>query len=133
MKILMTCTQLMLSPVSGVNLDGLADWGPELSFLDIMKRSRDWVPHEFTSYTWNTNVPIDIGPTGYPVSLKANQRVGTMMMRDLQSHGISGVYTVLYDGDGVITPSMTDIKGVRRMHGGRLEVQVEVMAGVHFL
>lgn len=33
--------------IGGVNLDGLSDWGPEVSYVDIGKRSRDWVSQDF--------------------------------------------------------------------------------------
>jgi hypothetical protein len=58
-----------------VNLDGTADWGPELSFVDVWKRSRDFVPHEFTSYVWNTGTTLHVDAAGYLTKLLPNQKV----------------------------------------------------------
>jgi hypothetical protein len=59
-------------------------------------------------YTWDTGVPVAVDSDGYVTSLKPNQQVGFMHVRDLAAHGISGRYVVLYDGDGILTPSMTE-------------------------
>jgi hypothetical protein len=34
--------------------------------------------------------------------LYTNQKAGTMMIRDLQSHIPAGTYTMLWDGEGLI-------------------------------
>ncbi len=57
-------------------------------------------------------MPFNQTDDGYPQSLGVNMKVGRMMIRDLAQHGISGVYTVLWDGDGIVTASM-DVKSVR--------------------
>ena len=59
-------------------------------------------------YTWNTGANITVDSDGYPSSLAPNQRVGTLHVRDLSAHGISGRYVVLYDGDGILTPGMSE-------------------------
>jgi hypothetical protein len=50
-----------------------------------------------------------------------------MMIRDLQRHGVSGRYTVLHDGDGLLIFGM-DVQHVWRPAAGRAEVQVELSA-----
>lgn len=115
-----------VSPLAGINLDGPADWGTELSYVDVFRRGRDWVPHEFNSYEWNTNAPIEINENGYPTRLAPNQKVGSMMMRDLEAHGISGQYVILYDGDGIVTPTMSDVRSFRRVGPGYIEVDLEL-------
>ena len=116
--------------MAGINVGGTSDWSPELSFVNTMKRGRAWVAHGFVNAAWDTGVPIHLDSNGYPAYLLPNQKVGTMMMRDLQSHGISASpgkpYVVLYDGDGIVTPSMQDIQSFKRIHGNRLEVNVQV-------
>ena len=47
-----------------------------------------------------------------------------MMIRDLYGHAPAGVYVVTYDGDGILSPTMSDIKSVRR-GVGRMEVEVQ--------
>jgi hypothetical protein len=50
-----------------------------------------------------------------------------MMIRDLQRHGVSGVYTVLYDGDGVLGFGM-DVHRVWRSQPGQVSVLVQLSA-----
>jgi hypothetical protein len=103
---------LVLCAVAATNLDGISYWGSELSFVDVAKLGSELVPHEYTSFVWDTGVPVAVNADGYITSLATNQRVGTMHLRDLMAHGVSGTYVVLYDGDGVVTPSMTECVGL---------------------
>jgi hypothetical protein len=80
----------------------------------------------FINTAWDTGLPINVSG-GYPSALGPNQRAGRMMIRDLQRHGVSGLYTVLHDGDGLLTFSM-DVQRVWRPAPGRAEVQVELTA-----
>jgi len=115
-----------VSDLAGINLDGVADWGRELSYVDVFRRSRGWVSHEFTSYEWSTGEEVVLDEHGYPTHLAVNQKVGSMMMRDLEAHGISGTYTILYDGDGIVTPAMSDVRAFRRVGPGYIEADVEL-------
>lgn len=117
------------APAVGVNLDGLADYGTELSYLNAFKRSRNWVTHAFTSYEWNTNAPLNLDANGYPQGLPPDTRAGAMMMRDLEGHGVSGTYTILYDGDGIVQPSMSDVVATRRIAPGHIEVDLHLSTG----
>jgi hypothetical protein len=58
--------------------------------------------------------------------LTPNQKAGRMMVRDLKRHGLSGTYTVLFDGDGTVEADMSDVKGVWRPGPGRLDVDVQL-------
>ena len=77
----------------GVNINGLADWSPQLTYTDVWRYSRGWTIQDFDSHEWSVDdgpaVPIDAA-TGYPTSLPANRMVGSMMIRDLDAHGVSG-------------------------------------------
>ncbi|EKX35128.1 hypothetical protein GUITHDRAFT_80080, partial [Guillardia theta CCMP2712] len=127
-----SCTEVVPRPNQcehdiGMNVGGISDWSTEWTFVDVFKASRDWIPQDFTSFTWATGIPIevsDLGDNDYPTRLKPNQRVGTMMIRDLYGHAPAGVYVVTYDGDGILSPIMSDIKSVRR-GVGRMEVEVQ--------
>ena len=77
-------------------------------------------------YVWDTNEPLNLTKDGYPGMLMPNQKAGRMMVRDLQRHGLSGVYTVLHDGDGVVDASMSDVKRVWRPEPGRVDVDVQL-------
>eukprot|EP00961_Rhodomonas_salina_P262128 3542718-Rhodomonas_salina.3 len=58
--------------------------------------------------------------------LLPGQKAGRMMVRDLRKHGLSGVYTVLFDGDGVVDAAMSDVKRVWRPEPGRVDVDVQL-------
>ena len=58
--------------------------------------------------------------------LAPNQKAGRMMVRDLSRHGLSGVYTVLFDGDGVVHATMSDVKRVSRPEPGRVDIDVQL-------
>ncbi len=61
---------------------------------------------------------------GYPTYLPPGITVGTMMARDVVTHYDPGNYTILYDGDGVLTFGLYDVKLVT--YGvGKCVVQVE--------
>ncbi len=68
----------------GINLAGVVDWSTEWPFIDIFKSSRDWISQNFISYTWSTETPQSIGSNGYPTKLLPNQKLGSMMLRDLK-------------------------------------------------
>eukprot|EP00960_Hanusia_phi_P044017 756413-Hanusia_phi.AAC.1 len=59
------CTEVVARPNQcshdiGMNLGGINDWATEWTLVDIFKSSRDWIPQDFTSYTWATGISIDV-------------------------------------------------------------------------
>ena len=48
-----------------------------------------------------------------------------MMIRDLEGHAPAGWYTVRWDGDGIIAPSMSDVMEVERVRPGLMRVLVK--------
>jgi hypothetical protein len=112
----------------GINIGGIADWSTEWVFVDVHRPSRDWESQEFPSSTWNTGARLDVRPDGYLRSLGPNQMAGSMMVRDLGGHYPRGTYVVLYDGDGILHFSMSDVVAYRR-GVGRVEVDVKPGTG----
>ena len=118
------------SPI-GINVNGLQYWSTQWDYVDVFKKSglgdtsanQGWLAQEFTDYVWDTGQTLNIS-AGYPASLAANTKTGRLMVRDLQRHGVSGVYTVLWDGDGIITCSMQDVLRISRPRPGRIDVLV---------
>jgi hypothetical protein len=118
----------------GMNLAGPADWGSEWPFADIMKYSRTWIPFnsvwvEGGTNPWDTGVigriPMDENgyPLGIPVAVagtEAAQAVRTVWANTQTLPG--GVYTLLYDGEGVLNCSFD--ASVTAGAPGRLEVRV---------
>lgn len=114
---------------TGINLAAIADWSAELPYVDVFKGSRAWISQDyFPGKDWDTATPQHLS-ADYPSRLSENQRLGTMMIRDLKEHVPAGVYVVLYDGDGVLTFSM-DVVAVKRAVG-RIEVTVSPSSGLN--
>lgn len=130
------CDQLLSSKHTdcnqdvGLNLASMADWSPEWTFVDISKSSRDWISQDFTSYVWNRNTEQFVDSrTNYPTKLLRNQKLGSMMIRDLKGHIPRGVYVCRYDGDGIISFSMDVVNVTRSV--GRIEVTVSPTSGLN--
>lgn len=102
----------------GTNLHPLADWSPELPFLDGFKSARNWITQDLGvnkdeegDYinTWNTGESdlLDIDANGWVKSLPAPEddpeysSIGTLMYRGLEQYP-GGRYVVLYEGEGEI-------------------------------
>jgi hypothetical protein len=56
---------------------------------------------------------VTFDANGYPTYLPPGIAVGTLMARDIVTHYDSGKYTILYDGDGVLTFGMYDVLSVK--------------------
>ncbi len=93
----------------GTNLGGLADWGTELPFVDLMRNSREW----YTKSVGDPNNPFNSGfadrlslrPDGYPTHVPQSvagtpypQHVATIWGRT--DGWPFGQYTILWEGDG---------------------------------
>ena len=103
----------------GTNLHRLADWSPQLPFLNAFKFARQWIPQNWIPATqgwykslkleWNTGEfdLLDLDENGWVKSLPAPEdspkynSVGTVMFRDVGDYP-GGKYVVLYEGEGTI-------------------------------
>ena len=102
----------------GTNLHRLADWSPQLPFLNGFKSARQWLTqdidvtrNESGEYvnTWNTQEfsQLDLDRNGWIKSLPDPEEdpdytsVGTILYRDLGIYP-GGEYVVLYEGSGTI-------------------------------
>jgi hypothetical protein len=115
---------------TGVNIGGISDWSTEWPFVDIFLHSRAWISQDFTASAWSTGTTQNLLQSGYPRSLLKNQKLGAMMVRDLQGHMRSGTFVCLYDGDGIITFGM-DILSIKRDVPGRIEVNFKPSTGLN--
>lgn len=93
----------------GTNLSGLADWGTEIPFVDMMRTCRTW----YTKANGDPNDPFNSGfasklkyrSDGYPTHIPQNV-AGSEYTQDIATiwaitdGWTSGRYTVLWDGDG---------------------------------
>jgi PKD repeat protein len=118
----------------GTNISAVSDWGAEWPFADIMKHARRWITHNEAHVSggvnaWDTDVldQIPCDAQGYPLELPlavAGQET-TQVVRTVWAHTAAlpaGVYTVLYDGQGVLDAGFD--AQVVSSGPGRLELEV---------
>ena len=93
----------------GTNLSGLADWGTEIPFVDLMKTCRTW----YTKSIGDPNDPFDSGmadklsyrPDGYPTYAPQEVEGSPYLQEVVTIWAITdgwpaGTYTILWEGDG---------------------------------
>ena len=90
---------LAAKPRLGINLAGLADWNSELPFTDLMRMSRDWVSLNMAG-DWEKGPPLALDENGWVTALQKGCRATKVITSMPAGEYPSGIYTVLYDGEG---------------------------------
>ena len=129
------------SPIPvGTNLHRLADWSPQLPFLNGFKSARQWLTQDINvtrnesgEYvnTWNTQEfnELDLDENGWVKSLPDPEEdpeytsVGTILYRDLGYYP-GGEYVVLYKGEGTIQYDFDAVKNESASTPGRDVIEV---------
>ena len=129
------------SPIPvGTNLHRLADWSPQLPFLNGFKSARRWLTqninvtkNELGEYanTWDTRefAKLDLDENGWVKSLPDPKdepeytSVGTILYRDLGDYP-GGEYVVLYEGEGAIEYNFDAVKDESASTLGRDVIEV---------
>ena len=104
------------SPMAiGMNLDSVNDYTPNWMFTDIFQHSRPWISHAYNTVTRQFDfnggsfVPVQTDANGWPTQLatwqNANghvmqQRLGTLMFRELNGNYPAGTYRAEWTGTG---------------------------------
>ena len=100
----------------GANIAALSYWSTEWAVIDIMKRSGKWLPQcnpynstQCTGYEWDTGETLDLDENGWVRSLPAAddstaryRTVATLMLQGDGGAHPTGLYTVLYEGEGTL-------------------------------
>ncbi|GIL87895.1 hypothetical protein Vretifemale_15941 [Volvox reticuliferus] len=88
----------------GANLAGTSYWSTQWLWIDVMKSSSGWMTSNVRDTSlenlWDTGVPLELRPDGYPARLPPNTAAHKLLQRDMLLHTWPGRYVVLYDGDG---------------------------------
>jgi len=116
-------------PALGINLNGPADWNSELPFVDVFRLSRHWISQR-EGAGWGQGPELQLDENGWVMSLEENCFAETLLCTIDGGNYPSGIYTVLYDGEGEIR--MNNARVVER-HPGRLLVEVDSSRGAFFL
>jgi putative intracellular protease/amidase len=99
----------------GMNLDNVNDYTPNWMFTDVFQSSRPWISHAYNTVTQGADfnggafIPVQTDANGWPMQLATwtnahghlmQQRLGTLMFRDLNGNYPAGTYRVEWDGTG---------------------------------
>ncbi|ESO88846.1 hypothetical protein LOTGIDRAFT_234415 [Lottia gigantea] len=88
----------------GINVGGITYFSSEVKFVDIAKQSQEWITQRDDQKSWNTQEhdKIHFNSDGYPTSFPAGVRVAKLVYRGFGEHEETGIYTILWDGEGEI-------------------------------
>lgn len=105
----------------GLNVGGLADWSPELYFVDVFRTARKFAA---------THPDLSLDAKGWPKMLAPGQVAETFLLWDIGDAFPAGIYSVFYDGKGDI--SFGGGASATRKEDGRYWVSINPRkGGVH--
>lgn len=99
----------------GINLDQVNDYTPNWMFTDIFQHSRPWISHSYNTVTRQMDfnggaaVPVQTDANGWPTQLATwqnasgqlmQQRLGTLMFREIAGRYPAGTYRAEWQGSG---------------------------------
>jgi hypothetical protein len=113
-------------PRLGMNLAGPADWMTELPFVDVFRTSRQWISQK-QGEGWGKGPKLEIDELGWVKRLEPGCYAETMICTISGGHYPSGIYTVLYEGEGNVTPGLN--AKVKQSAPGRLLLDVDASKG----
>jgi len=108
-RIVMAATPMQV----GMNLDNVRDYLPNSMFNNVFEQSRPWISHSYNTVTrqfsFNGSVPVATDANGWPTQLASwtnasgqlmQQRIGTLMFRELNGQYPGGEYRAEWEGTG---------------------------------
>ncbi len=117
----------------GANLNFLAAWSSEYSFVDAFKQSSPWIAQVHTTWQTVKEDHIDLDKNGWPKSMQDTQNsanrfawIGTVMFDSLEGNYPVGDYLVVYDGEGTIEYTRDAVKVTEWPEGGKTVVKINV-------
>ena len=100
-------------PAIGINLDPIVDFGTAWVFTDVFKTSRPWISHAYNADTgqeaFGAGGPVQVNDNGWPLRLSETinsegqliqQRLSTLMFRDIGDKYPAGIYRAEWKGSG---------------------------------
>jgi hypothetical protein len=114
----------------GINLAGTADWNSELPFVDVFRQSRPWVSQQ-QGKPWGQGPALELDQHGWVKNLGTDCWAETPLCTIDGGHYPSGIYTVLYDGEGKL--DFAGAASLKETQPGRLLIDVDSRKGGFFL
>jgi hypothetical protein len=117
-------------PSLGINLAGPADWNTELPFVNVFYMSRNWISQQ-NGKSWGKGPAIELDEHGWVKRLTENSFAETLVCTINNGKYPSGIYTVLYDGEGELT--FSNAATILSSKPGKIEINVDSTKGTIFL
>jgi hypothetical protein len=100
----------------GMNLESVVDWSSAWTFKDAFQTSRPWISHAYNTATgqetWEGGGAVQVDSKGWPTQLNQwvnsqgqamQQRLGTLMFRDIGTAYPAGIYRAEWEGTGSVS------------------------------
>jgi hypothetical protein len=120
----------VVRPRLGINLAGPVDWGTELPFVDVFHFSRPWISQR-KGAAFGKGPALDLDQHGWVKKLEPGCYAETLLCTIKGGHYPSGIYTVLYEGEGRI--EFGGAATVVASKPGRMQIRVNPERGGIFL
>lgn len=90
------------------------------ALVDIFKSSRTFWETDLDDFIWDTENGLSLDANGYPTSINVSEgrAARTLVWEALEGNYPTGIYTLLYDGEGSIEVGMDAINPVFTDNGG---------------
>ncbi len=103
--ILLGSYQLAFAMHLGINLDSVKDWNPDHAFIDVFKKSRDWMTRNSDgSGSWNSGLASEIprDANGWPTQAPffSSRAVASQIVHTIITVSEAGAYVCRYEGRG---------------------------------
>lgn len=116
-------------PRLGINISGVAYWGSEYPFVNLMYQSGEWISQP-ASGEWGEGPELSLDKHGWIKQLAAGCRATKILCAGEDGNLYpSGRYVILYDGEGEILPHKIT-SSVTKNTAGRMEVDVDATKGM---
>ena len=96
-----TAAKLGDGPTLGLNLAGICDWNTELPFVDVFLETRPWISQR-RGESWGRGPALELDEKGWIKRLEKDCFAEVPLCTIEGGHYPSGVYTVVYKGEGRI-------------------------------
>lgn len=101
-----TPTPTVIAGGMGMNIGAINDYSPQLEFVDLMKKSREWIVG--SDNIWDAGVKAPLNSNGYPLQIPYSDPVkGPVYVKTLIADAIggrypAGSYTLIIKGSGTV-------------------------------
>jgi hypothetical protein len=116
----------LAQPRLGMNMAGPADWMTELPFVDVFRTSRQWISQR-QGAAWGKGPELAVDELGWVKMIEPGCYAESMLCTIQGGHYPSGVYTVLYEGEGKLAGGNN--AKVKESSPGRLLLDVDASRG----